>query len=61
MNFLTNGQPKLFKSYEEGNIIVYLSNVSFTPNKTLGRHIYDFSATVTECCEMTQENLKKYI
>lgn len=61
MSFLTNGQPKLFKSYEEGNIIVYLSNVSFTPNKTLGRHIYDFSATVTECCEMTQENLKKYI
>ena len=60
MDLLTNGKPKLFRSFEEGNMIVYLSNVSFTPNKTLGRHIYDFSATVTEICDYTAENLKKY-
>ena len=60
INFLTNGSPKLFRSFEEGNMIVYLSGISFTPNKTCGRHLYDFSATVTEICEYTDENLNKY-
>jgi hypothetical protein len=41
-------------------MIVSLSNISLTPNKQLGRHIYDFSATVTEVCEYTLENLQKY-
>ena len=41
-------------------MIVYLSNVSFTPNKQLGRNIYDFSATATEVCEYSYENLKHY-
>ena len=41
-------------------MIVYLSNISFTPNKTLGRHIYDFSVQVTEACEYNEENLTKY-
>lgn len=60
MSFLTNGKVKLYRSATEGNIIVYLSNISFTPNKTLNRQICDFSATVTEVCEATLENLKKY-
>ena len=60
MNFLTNRKPKLFRSGEEGIMIVYLSNISFTPNKTLGRQVWDFSATVTEICEATNENMKKY-
>lgn len=60
LNFLTNGKPKLFRSFEEGNMIVYLTNVSFTPNKTSGGHIYDFSATVTEFCECNEVNLAKY-
>ena len=60
MRFLANGKPKLFRSFEEGNMIVYLSGVSFTPNKQLGRHIYDFSATVTQLCDCTFENLSKY-
>lgn len=60
INFLTNGSPKLFRSFEEGNMIVYLSGISFTPNKTCGRHLYDFSATATEICEYTDENLNKY-
>lgn len=57
---LTNGRPKLFRSFEEGNLIVYLSGISFTPNKQLDRHIYDFSATVTQLCDYTFENLNKY-
>lgn len=60
MNFLTNKKPKLFRSFEEGNMIVYLSNVSFTPNKTLGRKVYDFSATATEIAEYNITNLNKY-
>lgn len=58
--FLKNSQPKLFRSIEEGNMIVYLSNVSFTPNKQLGRHVWDFSATVTEMCDYTEDNLVRY-
>lgn len=61
MKFLTNRKPKLFRSAEEGNMIVYLSNISFTPNQTLGRSVVGFSATATEICELTEENLKKYI
>lgn len=60
MDFLCDNKPKLFRSAEEGNMIVYLSNISFTPNKQLGRHIYDFSATVSEICDYTMENLAKY-
>lgn len=60
MQFLTDGQVKLFRSYQEGNIIVYLSNVSFTPNKQLDRRVYDFSATVTELCDATEQNMEKY-
>lgn len=60
MSFLTDGNIKLFRSFQEGNMIVYLSNISFTPNKQLDRRIYDFSATVTEVCEATPENMKKY-
>ena len=30
--FLNDGEPKLFKSPSEGNIIVSLMNVSLTPN-----------------------------
>ena len=60
MQFLTNKAPKLFRSYEEGDMIVHLSNVSFTPNKLTDRRTLDFSATVTEICEPTEENLKRY-
>ena len=60
LEFLTDGKPKLFRSFQEGNIIVYLSNISFSPNNQLNRRVYSFSATVTEICEASPENLKKY-
>jgi hypothetical protein len=60
INFLTNNSIKLFRSPTEGNMIVYLSGVSFTPNKQLGRNVYDFSCTVTEVCEYNMENIKRY-
>ena len=60
MEFLTNGKPKLFRSTTEGNILIMLTNVSFTPNKQLGRRIYSFTATATEIAECNIENYKKY-
>lgn len=60
MKFLTDGQIKLFKSGPEGEMLVHLSNVSFTPNIQLGREIVDFSCTVTEIAPVTKENLQRY-
>lgn len=60
MKFLTDGQIKLFKSAQEGLMLVHLSNVSFTPNATLSREIMDFSCTVTEVAPVNVETLEKY-
>ena len=60
-NFLHDGKVKLFKSTQEGNMLVRLTNISLTSNKTLDRNIYSFSATATEICEATVENIKKYV
>lgn len=43
--FLYNNNVKLYKSMQEGNILVKLMEVSLTPKKELGRLIYTFSAT----------------
>lgn len=60
IDFLTDGKVKILRSPTEGNMLVYLSNVSFTPNHQLGREIYDFSATAIECDELNENNLIKY-
>lgn len=59
-NVLLNNAPKVFKSPTEEMMIVYLSNISLTPNTTLGRTIYEFSCTVTEMADFNAENLIKY-
>lgn len=60
--WLTNGQPKLFRSPAEGNYIVRLMNVSLTsPEDKLSRLLYSFSATGYEIQEQTAENLKNLI
>lgn len=60
MEFLADGQPKLFRSPTEGMMLVMLTNISFTPNKQLGRRIVDFSATITEFAEANLENFITY-
>lgn len=60
IEFLYKDNVKLFKSGTEGNFLVRLMEVSFTPNQTLGRLIYDFSCNAYEIEECTLENLKKY-
>ena len=60
IKFLTDGKPKLYKSYAEGNILVRLTDVSCTPNQQTGRLIYNFSATATEIGDPTIDNYFKY-
>lgn len=58
LEWLTNGEPKLFKSPTEGNYIVRLLNVSLSPNDTLGRMLHTFSATAYEVMDTSYESLK---
>ena len=60
MNWLNNGQPKLFRSPGEGNFIVRLMNVSLTPNDTLGRMLHTFSCTAYEIADYSFKNLNAY-
>ena len=59
LNWLTNGEPKLFRSSTEGNFIVRLLNVSLTPIDTLGRMLHTFNCTAYEIAENTYENMCK--
>lgn len=58
--FLNNYDYKLYRSPTEGNIVVVLTNVSMTPNATVGRMIYDFSATAYEVMDDTLDNLNEF-
>ena len=58
--FLNNNSVKLFRSTAEGNILVTLTNISFTPNAQLSNRVYSFSATATEIDEATLDNYYKY-
>lgn len=60
MEWLADGKPKLFRSETEGNMIVQLSGVSFTPVDKSNRMVYSVSATVTEIAEFNSENLERY-
>lgn len=60
MDFLHANTIKLFRSTTEGNILVRLMDVSFTPNETLGRMLYTFNATAYEIDECSLVNFEKY-
>ena len=60
LDWLNNGEPKLFRSPTEGNYIVRILNVSLTPNDTLGRMLHTFSATAYEVAEYNYNNLGVY-
>lgn len=48
VKWLNDGEPKLYRSKTEGLMVVMLTDISLTPNTTLSRRLYDFSATVYE-------------
>lgn len=60
MDFLCKNNIKLFKSTTEGNILVKLMDISFTPNATLENYVYNFSCTAYEVDECNVENYDKY-
>lgn len=60
MEWLIDGVPKLFRSPTEGNMIVVLNNISFTPLQHTDRMVYSFSATATEVAEYNLDNLIEY-
>lgn len=60
IEFLYRNTVKLYKSTTQGNILVKLMNISFTPNNTLSRHIYSFTCTVQEVDEFSLQNCDKY-
>jgi hypothetical protein len=60
MEFLYADDVKLFRSNTEGNVLVRLMNISFTPNQSLGRMLYTFTATAYEIDDCTLENFEKY-
>ena len=57
IEFLSDAKVKLFRSLTEGNILVKITDVSLTPNQSLGRRVWTFSAT---CVEVDDSNLDNY-
>lgn len=57
LDWLNNGEYKIFKSPAEGNYIVRLMNVSLSPEDKLGRMLHSFTATAYEMAEFTYNNL----
>ena len=60
LEWLTNGQPKIFRSPTEGNFIIRLMNTSLSPNDTVGRMLHTFSSTAYEMADYTFDNLREY-
>lgn len=60
LEWLNNGQPKLFKSPIEGNYIVRLINVTLSPQDQVGRMLHTFSSTAYEIDDLNWETMKKY-
>jgi hypothetical protein len=60
LKWLTNGEPKVFRSPAEGNFIIRLLNTSMTPTDTVNRMLHTFTGTAYEIAEYNYENLVKY-
>lgn len=60
LEWLTNGEPKLFKSPNEGNYLVRLMNTSLAPNDQVGRMLHTFTSTAYEVADISYESLVKY-
>jgi hypothetical protein len=60
LEFLYDGEIKLFKSPTEGNILVRLTDINCVPNQSLDRMIYSFTSNAREAAESTMENYLRY-
>lgn len=57
LEWLNDGEIKLFRSPTEGNYLVRLLNISLTPEDKLGRMLHNFQATAYEVEALTYDNL----
>jgi hypothetical protein len=57
LEWLTNGEPKVFRSPTEGNFVVRLMNSSLSPNDTVGRMLHTFSSTAYEIADFNYATL----
>lgn len=60
LDWLNNGEVKLFRSPAEGNYLVRLMTNSLAPNDQLGRMLHTFSSQAVEIAEYTYDNLRQY-
>ena len=60
MDFLLEDRPVLFRSATEGNILIRLMDLSFSPNTQLKNYIYSFGSTAVEIAECNFDNYSKY-
>ena len=60
LEWLNNGNAKLFKSPYEGNYIVRLMQNTLTPINELGRMLHNFTSQAYEIAECNYSNLVKY-
>ena len=60
LDWLNDGNPKLFKSPYEGNYIIRLMQNSLTPVKELGRLLHNFTSQAYEIAECNYDNLVQY-
>lgn len=57
LDWLNNGELKLFKSPAEGNYVVRLMNNSLSPQDSLGRMIHTFTSTAYEAADNSMASL----
>lgn len=57
MDWLSDGQPKLFRSPTEGNYVIRLMGVSLSPNPQIGRLLHTFQATGYEIADNQYNDL----
>jgi len=57
LNWLNNGNPKLFRSPTEGNFLVRLMKISLSPENKLGRMLHNFTSTAYEIAEYNNQSL----
>lgn len=60
LEWLNNGEPKIFRSPGEGNYIVRLINISMAPNDTVGRMLHTVTGTAVEIANWSYSGLREY-
>jgi hypothetical protein len=60
MSFLQSGNSFLLKTAAEGNVLVRLTDMTFTPKTELDNLVYDFTCTAVELDDCTVDNYNKY-